>query len=150
MGALTTLQVLVALTPLYYLITQGLIGVPGSIAAPVRLGLMILLPWPWAIGHRRFHQGLLIRLGRSPSVRIGTVARLAGTFAARAVGHPLRLPGVVVAALSTAAGVLCEAAFVGLRVQPQVKRDLPPAAPGEAVNLSPLLAVLHPPLPYLR
>lgn len=143
-ATLTALHVLVAFTPLYYLIAEGLIGVPEAIVAPGRLGLMILLPWTWAIGYRRFNQGLLIRLGRSLSVGIGTVVRLAGNFTALAVGYHLGLPGIVVAATATAAGVLCEAAFVGLRVQPLVKRDLPPAAPGEALDLRSFLAFYVP------
>ncbi len=143
-GALTAVHALVAFTPLYHLIARGLIGVPEAIVAPGRLGLMILLPWTWAIGYRRFNQGLLIRLGRSLSVGIGTVFRLGGVFAALAVGYRLGLPGIAVGAAATAAGVLGEALFVGLRVRPLVRRELPAAAGGEELNLRSFLSFYLP------
>lgn len=143
-GTLTAIHLLLAFTPLYYLVAQGAIGVPEQVVAPGRLGLMIMLPWTWAIGYRRFNQGLLIRLGRSPSVGLGTLLRLAGNFAALGVGYRLGLPGIVVAAMATATGVLSEAVFVGLRVRPLLRRELPETAPGGALDLRAFLSFYLP------
>lgn len=71
MGAgllLTGLHALVAFTPLYYTVVQGLIGAPDEIVAPARIGLMLMLPWTWSIAYRRFQQGVLIRNGFSGAV----------------------------------------------------------------------------------
>src|SRR5512135_1621601 len=62
---LTLLHILVAFTPLYYVVVEGAIGAPKEIVEPARLGLMIVLPWTWAIAYRRFQQGVLIRFGYS-------------------------------------------------------------------------------------
>ena len=57
---LTALHVLVAFTPLYDVIVVRLIGAPAEIVEPVRVGLIIMIPWTWAIAYRRFNQGVLI------------------------------------------------------------------------------------------
>jgi hypothetical protein len=56
---LTGLHFLIAFTPLYYIIVEGIIGVPEEIVEPARIGLMIMLPWTWSIAYRRFHRGTI-------------------------------------------------------------------------------------------
>jgi len=56
-GALTLLHILVAFTPLYDLVVVQLISPPEALVEPARVGLMILVPWTWAIGYRRFKRG---------------------------------------------------------------------------------------------
>ena len=75
-ATLTALHILVAFTPLYYLVVGTIIGAPQEIIEPARIGLMIMTPWTWSIAYRRFNQGLLIRFGHSQAVGIGTVIRL--------------------------------------------------------------------------
>ena len=75
-GALLTgLHVLVAFTPLYYIVVAGIMGAQPEIIEPARVGLMIMTPWTWSIAYRRFNQGVLIRFGRSKSVGMGTMVR---------------------------------------------------------------------------
>lgn len=124
-ASLTLLHVLIAFTPLYYLVARGAIGAPEAIVEPGRLGLMIMLPWTWSIGFRRFNQGVLIRCGHSMSVGVGTGIRLVANFGTLAIGYRLGLPGIVVAATATAAGVMAEALFVGIRVRPLIHGKLP-------------------------
>ncbi len=60
--SLTLIHILVAFTPLYYLVVRGIIGSPEEIIEPARIGLMFMTPWTWSIGFRRFQQGVMIRL----------------------------------------------------------------------------------------
>ncbi len=129
-AVLTVLHLLVALTPAYYLIVRGLIGVPDEIVEPARLGLIIMTPWTWAIAYRRFNQGVLIRFGHSRAVGTGTVVRLTAEVLVLVGAYLLgRLPGVVVATSAISAGVLAEAVYAGLRVgvvlETQVKTSQP-------------------------
>src|SRR3990172_7197941 len=64
-GLLTAFHALLAFTPLYYVVVEGILGVPQEIVQPARLGLMIMLPWTWSIAYRRFNQGALVRFGLS-------------------------------------------------------------------------------------
>ncbi len=129
---LTALHALVAFTPLYYVVVQGLIGAPEEVVQPARIGLRIMLPWTWSIAYRRFHQGVLIRFGCSRSVSVGTLIRLVADLAVLACGFAIgTLPGTVVATGAVATGVISEAAFVGLRARPIVNGALRRASPVE-------------------
>lgn len=124
-AALTGLHILLAFTPLYYWLVVRVIGVPNEIVEPARLGLMILTPWTWSIGYRRFQQGVLIRYGRSSAVGAGTVVRLTADGIVLIIGYLTNiLPGIAVAAAAQAAGVLSEALYSGLRVRPVVRGRL--------------------------
>ncbi len=117
---LTLLHALLAFTPLFDLVIVGLLNPPAEVVEPARWGLMIMLPFTWSIAYRRFHQGLLIRHGRSLSVSVGTVIRLAALVTGVLVGLWLGLPGIVVGTIGISVGVLTEAAFVGWQVRPIV------------------------------
>ena len=62
-GVLTVIHALLALTPLYYLVVGDLLRVPVEILEPTRIGLVLMIPWTWAIAYRRFNQGIIIRFG---------------------------------------------------------------------------------------
>jgi hypothetical protein len=127
-GALTLFHAAAAFTPLYYLIAVDLIGAPAEIIEPARTGLMIMLPWTWAIAYRRFNQGVLIRFGHSMIVGKGTLVRLGADLLVLSTGYLYgELPGIVVATSAVAAGVLCEALYIGIKVQPVLEGDLKPA-----------------------
>lgn len=122
---LTILHGLVAYTPLYYIIVRDVLGVPEEIVEPARLGLMIMLPWTWAIAYRRYHQGVLIRFGRSKAVGVGTAVRLTADGVVLAAGYLLgTLPGIIVAAAAVATGVVSEALYVGWAVRPVLRDQL--------------------------
>ena len=127
-GALTVLHILVAFTPLYYLVVEGILGVPSEIVAPARIGLMIMTPWTMAIAYRRFNQGVLIRFDHSRTVGVGTLIRLIANGLVLAAGYLNgAIPGIVVATSAVAAGVVSEAIYAGLVVRPVVRRQLIPA-----------------------
>ena len=126
--SMTLIHVLVAFTPLYYLVVEGILGVPPEIVAPARTGLMLMTPWTMSIAYRRFNQGVLIRFDHSRTVGIGTLIRLIADVLVLAVGYRLgTLPGIVVATGAVAAGVISEAVYVGLVVRPVIQRQLIPA-----------------------
>jgi len=129
---LTALHVLVAFTPLYDVIVVRLIGAPAEIVEPVRVGLIIMIPWTWAIAYRRFNQGVLIRFGHSRAVGSGTLVRLTADGLVLAIGYLNgTIPGIVVAASTLIAGVVSEAIYAGLRVRPVLRDQLKQAAPIE-------------------
>lgn len=125
--ALTCLHALIAFTPLYDVVAVGLLGSRPEVAEEARLGLMLMLPWTFAIGWRRYQQGLLIRFERSADVGRGTLVRLVATatvlFSFSALGS---YSGVIVAALGVCAGVIAEALFASYcarRVRPALERE---------------------------
>jgi hypothetical protein len=85
-------------------------GVPREVADLTYGALWFMLPWPSAIGYRRFLQGVLIRSGRTKLVAYGTLIRLAAMVLAALTGfYVLGIPGAWVGALSLATGVTVEA-----------------------------------------
>lgn len=129
---LTTLHVLIAFTPLYYVVAVGLLGAPAEIIEPSRIGLMIMTPWTWAIAYRRFNQGVLIRFGHSRSVGVGTLVRLSADGLVLGIGYLIGdVSGIVVATIAVASGVVSEAIYAGLRVRPVLRDQLRHSAPVE-------------------
>ena len=61
----TVAMLVIIVPPIFDFIMQDLIGLPIEVSALVHTSLVILLPWPAAIGYRRFYQGILIRDGRT-------------------------------------------------------------------------------------
>lgn len=127
-ASLTALHALLAFTPLYTLLTERILGSPPEIIQPARTGLMIMLPWTWSIAYRRFNQGVLIRFDHSGTVGIGTLVRLSADGVVLSLGYLIGdIPGIVVATSAVAAGVICEAIYVGIRVQPVLHNQLKPS-----------------------
>jgi hypothetical protein len=107
----TTVLLLVLLIPQVYetLIVTGM-GVPREVSDLTYGALWFMLPWPSAIGYRRFLQGVLIRSGKTRLVAYGTVIRLIAMTIAALVGFfILEIPGAWVGALALATGVTVEA-----------------------------------------
>lgn len=135
-AVLTVLHAAVAFTPLFDWVVLGLLRPPPETVEPARLGLAIMLPWTWAIGHRRFQQGLLIRSGRSRAVGWGTVLRILTVAAILlfGLGAEGRYQGVAVACSAVIGGVLLELAYVAW-VSRGAVRELPsPAADAEPMT----------------
>jgi len=108
--AVTLGMVLVCLPPIFDVITYDLIGLTEDIGWRLHLGLLILIPWPGAIGIRRFYQGLLIRNNQTRNVAYGTAVRLI-SMAVTAVALYLftDVEGIILGATGLSVGVTCEA-----------------------------------------
>lgn len=129
-ATLTGLHVLIAFSPLYYLVVDEILGAPQEIIEPARIGLMIMTPWTWSIAYRRFNQGVLIRFGHPQSVTIGTIIRLTADTLVLLFGYFIgSIPGVIVATSAVAAGVISEAIYSGIVVRPVVQNELKVAPP---------------------
>jgi hypothetical protein len=131
-AGLTAVHILVATTPLYGLVVGGLIDAPEEIRDPARLGMIIMIPWTWAIAYRRLQQGVLIRFGKSHRVGIGTALRLVTNMTVLGIGYAIgTIPGIVVGTSAVAIGVVCEAAYAGFSVRPILRGVLPKAPVSE-------------------
>ncbi len=98
--------------------------------------LWILLPWPAAIGYRRFFQGLLIRDGRTRLVALGTVVRLIAMATTALVLYGIfALPGAYVGAAALSVGVCLEAVASRIMASQTVRRLTEIAASGESEEL---------------
>jgi hypothetical protein len=122
---LTGVHAIVAFTPLYDLLVRHALHAPPEIVGPARIGLIVMLPWTWAIAYRRFNQGVLIRFGHSLAVGIGTIVRLLCNGAVLLTGFLLAgVPGTTVAACAAVVGVVGEAIYVSRRVRPVLRNEL--------------------------
>lgn len=108
-GALTLLLLILLLPPVFYFITENLIGLPRNVAGLTHIAMIILLPWPGAIGYRRFYQGILIRNNLTRRVAYGTIIRISTVISvAFLLYNYSKVDGVVVGATALSCGVLME------------------------------------------
>lgn len=108
--SLTATMIVFILPPIFYFVTEGLIGLPKEVAYLTHLAVMILIPWPGAIGYRRFYQGILIRNNLTRLVAYGTIIRLTSMSLTAFILYMFTdVPGVVVGASALSAAVICEA-----------------------------------------
>jgi hypothetical protein len=96
--------------PIYRFLMLSLMGVPEQVADITYGALWFFLPWPSAIGYRRFLQGVLIRAGKTKLVAYGTLIRLVAMTASALVGYfVLDMPGAWIGGLALGTGVTVEA-----------------------------------------
>jgi hypothetical protein len=122
---LTTLHVLIAVTPLYFFVVRTILNVPEEVVVVARQGLIFMIPWAGSISYRRFHQGILVRFGHTRRMSFGTILRLISDVACVALLS--LIPGINGLAVATAAqgfSVFLEGAYVGIVTQPVIKKEL--------------------------
>ncbi len=136
LDAFATALLLVVLVPAVnrWLFVRVL-GLPDAVARQTYGALWCFLPWPSAIGYRRFLQGVMIRAGRTRLVAYGTVIRLCGmSAAALGLAWGPRLPGAWVGASALSTGVVLEALAARWMARGSIRellrggRTFPPAA----------------------
>jgi O-antigen/teichoic acid export membrane protein len=131
-GLLTLLQALLVFTPAFDFIALDLMNLPPEVARITRVSLMILLPWPAAIGFRRFYQGLLIRNDQTKLVSLGTVVRMtAMIIVALGVYYNVDMEGAYTGALAVTVGVTTEAIVSRIMARGAVKKVLATDSPLE-------------------
>ena len=132
---LTAAHAAVAFSPLFDALVLDGIGAPAETLEPARTGMQLMTPWTWAIGYRRFQQGVLIRCGRSDLVGVGTVIRLATNLTVLVVGLGAGTwPGIIVGASAISCGVLAEAAWAGWSFRRAARPRLPAAPVGAPLS----------------
>jgi len=130
----TLLIIAVLVPPVFDALALDLLSLPERVAGLTRVSVLMLLPWPAAIGYRRFYHGILISAGRTRLVAYGTVIRLAtigltGILLYAAGG----IDGAVVGTTALSAGVVAEAVAARAWVRGEIRRLLDTAPePGAA------------------
>ncbi len=111
LNALVTLVLaMVVLPPVFAFVAGTLIGLPPEVTRLAHVATLILIPWPAAIGYRRFYQGILVRHHLTRRVAYGTVVRLVSmSVTAAALALTGSLPGAWIGATALCAGVVMEA-----------------------------------------
>lgn len=121
-GMTTLLMLVILIPPVFYFITIRLIGLPETVAQLTHLATFILLPWPGAIGYRRFYQGILIRNNLTRRVAYGTILRLTSISVTALLLYIYSdLPGVVVGAIALSTAVVVEAIASRMMVHQTIK-----------------------------
>lgn len=110
LNALITIGMLILVLPqVFFFITMDLMGLIRPIADLTHIATILLLPWPAAIGYRRFCQGILIKNGQTRKVAIGTMVRLFSMGTTAFLLYDTGIPGAWVATSSLSVGVVMEA-----------------------------------------
>ncbi|MCP4293946.1 MAG: hypothetical protein GY780_19115 [bacterium] len=107
---ITFFMMVLIFSPAWNLVITNWMRLDPEVARLTRGALIIMLPWPAAIGYRRFYQGLLIRTGRTRRVAYGTGIRLtAMAVTALILTLKTNIPGAWIGAGALSVGVLFEA-----------------------------------------
>ncbi len=106
-----TLLMLIFLIPsIFDFVAYYLIELPKKVADLTYIATILLLPWPGAIGYRRFFQGILIRHNQTRRVAYGTIVRLTMmSLTALVLYLNYNFDGVIVGASALSIGVIAEA-----------------------------------------
>ncbi len=120
---IVTVGMLVIILPgIFYFITLNLMNLPLEVATLTHRALIILIPWPGAIGYRRFYQGILIRNNLTRRVAYGTVVRItAMSITALIIFLLTEVQGVILGAAALSLGVTCEAVASRIMANPILK-----------------------------
>ncbi len=122
-AVITGIMLILLIPDVFFYITMDLIGLPENVAHLTHIATIIMIPWPGAIGYRRFYQGVLIRNQATRLVALGTVIRLiAMSSTALGLFFFTTLPGVYIGMAALSVGVSLEALSTRVMVQPILKR----------------------------
>jgi hypothetical protein len=123
-AGITLILLIGLIPPVFYFIAEDLIELPHNVARLTHVALILLIPWPAAIGFRRFYQGILIRFNLTRRVAYGTIIRLATMAGAAIVLFSLKFPGAYVGAGALSIGVTCESIASRLMTNSSIKHLL--------------------------
>jgi hypothetical protein len=118
---ITLILLVVLIPPVFFYITETLIELPRHVAQLTHIATILLLPWPAAIGVRRFYQGILIRRDLTRRVAYGTIIRLSTMASTASILFLLKVPGAYVGAAALSMGVTIEAAASRIMAHGSVK-----------------------------
>ncbi len=108
-GTITLFMLVVLIPPVFDFITIDLIALPTEVGRITYLAFFALLPWPAAIGYRRFYHGILIRNNLTRFVTYGTVIRLVTMLStAFLLFFFVNLDGAVIGSIAISLGVVLE------------------------------------------
>jgi len=129
---ITVAMLVLLLGPVFDFIVRDLMNLPDRIADLIHGALILLIPWPAAIGFRRFYQGLLIRDNLTRRVAYGTVIRLSSVVLSALLLHLFTdLPGSHIGAAALSVAVILESIASRLMVRGTIRRLLKNDETGE-------------------
>ncbi len=133
---ITMIMLVILVPPVFNFLTRDLIGLQAEVSELTYGATALLLPWPAAIGYRRFYQGILIRQHATRRVAYGTVIRLLAMSTCASLLYVFgEWPGVYVGTAALSCGVLAEAITTRFMVHPFLARLSAPGSP-EVIPLS--------------
>jgi len=145
---ITAIMFLILIPAVFDFLTLKLIGLPENVAYLTHGAVVLLIPWPAAIGFRRFYQGIMIRRHATRRVAYATVVRLIGMgTTALVLFHYSSWPGVHVGAASLSAGVLSEVLATRWMVSPFLRRiinETQPAGGGAPLGYRKIIRFYYP------
>ncbi|MBZ0305290.1 MAG: hypothetical protein K8I82_04395, partial [Anaerolineae bacterium] len=113
---------LMAFTPLLDVWLGQILGVSKNLINATRPAMIIMILWSALIGHRRFHQGILIRSGHTRPVSHGTMIRIVVSAGiAMALGVLSQLPGAVIGGYALIFAVAAETIYIYYISRPDVQ-----------------------------
>ncbi|MBN1637488.1 MAG: hypothetical protein JW866_00865 [Ignavibacteriales bacterium] len=122
-NVVVTLFMLILLIPqIFDFVVYKLISLPQEVADLTYKGIIIMLPWPGAIGYRRFYQGLLIRNHLTRRVAYGTMVRITSMATSAFIMYNLKLDGIIVGSGALSIGVTIEAIATRLMANKVIKK----------------------------
>lgn len=126
-GTITLLMLILLIPSVFEFIAIDLVGLPSEVEHITYWAFITLLPWPSAIGYRRFYHGILIRNNLTKFVTFGTIIRLTSMLTTSLTLYFFAsLDGAVLASLSLSVGVIMEASatkLFALKVLKQIKKE---------------------------
>ncbi|MBS3817928.1 hypothetical protein KGY73_00255 [bacterium] len=124
-GAITLIMAVFLTPPPFNFVTQTIIGLPENVAQLTHYACILLLPWPSAIGYRRYYQGILIRSNLTRRVAYGTVVRLTAMVSISLFFYfVFPIHGAIVGAAALSTGVIAEATASRMMARSSVRRLL--------------------------
>jgi Na+-driven multidrug efflux pump len=121
-GLITLVMVAMVSTPVFDFIARELIALPDPILQLTHRACVLMIPWPAAIGYRRFYQGVLIRSNQTRYVAFGTGVRLIFmTAGAVALFLATPLAGASIGGAALSLGVIAEAVATRLMARGAIR-----------------------------
>lgn len=116
-------MLIILINPIYDFFALTLLNLNEKVADLTYKAIALLLPWPGAIGLRRFYQGILIASGLTKRVAYGTIIRLfTMTVTAFILFTFTNYDGVIVGAAALSTGVIAEAIASRFMVHSSLKK----------------------------
>ncbi len=109
-GLITAIMLIILIPSVFNYIALDLINLTPEVERLTYKAFFVLLPWPGAIGYRRFYQGIMIRNNLTKRVAYGTIVRLTTmSLTALVLYNYSHYAGAVIGASALSAGVVTEA-----------------------------------------
>jgi Na+-driven multidrug efflux pump len=121
-AGITIFQLILLIPAFYDFLTLDLMNLDKEVAHLTYYALIILIPWPGAIGYRRFYQGILIRNNSTRRVAYGTLIRLFSMITTAIILFKLGVNGAWVGAAALSVAVTMEAIASRIMVHSILKK----------------------------